>query len=161
MPDGSKGLIDRFEPFQEVGWPTDADFFDTKFRWYIKVAPEGKVSKWYWWCWLSAEWVEITTTYELPINAKSFVLVKNPTLSWESVHLRIRHLSHYRILQERVMQQRPRIPFVRKSKDKIVTMTKYFSWPQRLYLCWFRGFNRDPEVPGFGFIKQRESRRAK
>jgi len=155
MPDGSKGF-DLSTPFNGVAVPQGAQFYDTKFRWYVKAS----AGKWHWFCWLTDEWVVIDLKYELPTYDKSFVLHKNPTISWEYIRRQVVSNKQMNVLRERTMERR-RLPFIRRSRECIVTVTHCLSWPQRLYLCWFRGFNRDPDAPGFGFIKQRETRRAK
>lgn len=160
MPDGSKGIeLQRGTPFNEPKYPVDADFYDTKFHWYVKASPVGEHVSWQWWCWITSEWVVTIDPTDLPLDER-FRLIKNPSIAWRELSERIKDPAFIDLLRSRCGAERPKLPFVR-TKRKLATLTRYFTWPQRLYLCWFRGFERDPEAPGFSFIKRRESRRAK
>lgn len=150
----TKGSL-RFTPFSEEDCPKDADFYDPKFGWYVKLNDATTKTTWSWWSWLSREWVEISCHAEMPTFDRSFSLIKNPDVSWKSICDRAVDNRQYRALHERVIRHRPRITFARTKSGTIRTITKYFNWPQRLYLCWFRGFRRDPDADGFSFIKMK------
>lgn len=154
MPDGSKGFVPvNYPPFKELGYPETADFFDTKHQWYIR-ALGGEFVVWQWWCWLSQEWVTTIDPADFPTDL-GFKLLKNPALDWKELQMRIGAYFPIDVLKVRVGERKWRLPFIRLAGRRLSTLTKELTLFQKLYLCWFRGFERDPESAEFTFIKQR------
>lgn len=155
MPDGTKGFVaTAYPPFKEVGYPEDADFFDTKHQWYIRAVVLNQFVTWQWYCWISEEWVTTIDPADWPMDL-NFKLLKNPKLDWSEFSERVGRNWPVSILKVRVGERRWRWPFVRGTGRKLLTLTKELSIMQKLYLCWFRGFERDPDSNEFTFIKTR------